>query len=122
MSRDYYKDLVKDSTAALLSLEDLSRRGKLDKSWFSIGIDVVSLYDSLKHEVVMEALDDAIESCRKDWSSDFKQWFKSLVKLSFDSAVLKNDDSWYEVVNGVPTGVQEESHRSTVVTWLFSTS
>ena len=31
-------------------------------------------------------------------------YFKSLIQLSFDSAVLKNDGQWYEVVNGVPTG------------------
>ena len=48
----------------------------------------------------MQALEDAMESCRPDWSQGFRCWFQ----LSFDSAVLKNGDPWYEVVNGVPTG------------------
>ena len=52
----------------------------------------------------MTAIDDAVVSCRPDWSEDFRCWFKSLIQLSFDSAVLKNDGQWYEVVNGVPTG------------------
>lgn len=104
LSRDYCIDLVKDSTAALMKLEDLGASGEVDDSWFSISIDIVSLYDSLRHELVMEALDDAMISCRPDWPLDLRCWIKSLVQLSFDSAVLKNDDQWYEVVNGVPTG------------------
>ena len=76
----------------------------MDDSWFSVSIDIVSLYDSLRHELVMLALEDAMESCRPDWSQDFRSWFKGLIQLSFDSAVLKNGDQWYEVVNGVPTG------------------
>ena len=45
-----------------------------------------------------------MDSCRQEWSADFRTWFKDLIKLSFDSAVLKNGNQWYEVVNGVPTG------------------
>ena len=104
LSRDYCKDLVKDSTAALLNLERLVECEKIEDSWKTLSVDVVSLYDSLRHELVLEAIDDAMECCRPDWSADFRQWIKHLVQLSFDAAVLKNQDSWYEVVNGVPTG------------------
>ena len=52
----------------------------------------------------MTALNDAMNTCRPDWSDHFRTWLKELVQLSFDSAVLKNEDQWYEVVNGVPTG------------------
>lgn len=104
LTRDYCVDLVRDSTAALMKLENLGASGEVDDSWFSISIDIVSLYDSLRHELVMEALDDAMDCCRPDWSEDFRTWIKSLIQLSFESAVLKNDDQWYEVVNGVPTG------------------
>ena len=104
LARDYCVDLVKDSTAALTKLEALSTTGEVDDSWFSVSIDIVSLYDSLRHELVMLALEDAMESCRPDWSQDSRCWFKGLIQLSFDSAVFKNGDQWYEVVNGVPTG------------------
>ena len=62
----------------------------MDDSWFSFSSDIVSLYDSLRHEVVMDGLDDTMDSCRQEWSADFRTWFKDLIKLSFDSAVLKN--------------------------------
>ena len=52
----------------------------------------------------MTAIDDAMGCWQPDWSEDFRCWFKSLIQLSFDSAVLKNGGQWYEVVNGVPTG------------------
>ena len=104
LAREYCADLVKDSTAALISLENMESLGIVDDSWFSFGIDIVSLYDSLLHKLVMDALYDAMECCRPDWNDDFRIWVKDMVKLSFDSAVLKNGDQWYEVVNGVPTG------------------
>ena len=87
-----------------MRLENLADSGEVNDTCFSISIDIVSLYDSLQHNLVMTAIDDAVVSCRPDWSEDFRSWFKSLIQLSFDSAVLKNDGQWYEVVNGVPTG------------------
>ena len=104
LARDYCTDLVKDSTAALQKLEVLAEAGEVNDTWFSISIDIVSLYDSLKHDLVLKAIEDAIDCCRPDWTPDFRTWFKKLIQLSFDSAVLKNCDQWYEVVNGVPTG------------------
>jgi len=104
LARDYCIDLVKDSTAALIKLEELAASGQVVDTWFSFSIDIVSLYDSLQHSLVMSALVDAMESCRPDWSEEFRTWLKGLIQLSFDSAVLKNADNWYEVVNGVPTG------------------
>ena len=104
LSRDYCTDLVRDSTAALLNLERLVEVDVVDDSWCTLSIDVVSLYDSLRHELVLEALSDAMETCRPDWTPEFRRWLMELVQHSFDSAVLKNKDSWYEVENGVPTG------------------
>ena len=35
---------------------------------------------------------------------EFRKWFKDLIALSFVSAVLKNEDKWFSVVDGIPTG------------------
>ena len=51
----------------------------------------------------MTAIGDAMSCCRPDWSEDFRCWLKFLIQLNFDSALLKNNGQWYEVVNGVPT-------------------
>ena len=80
---------MKDTTAALKSLDDLEKNHDVDDSWYSISIDIVSLYDSLKHELVIEAIDDAIDTCRQEWSPEFRKWFKDLIELSFVAAVLK---------------------------------
>ena len=72
LARDYCVDLVKDSTAALIRLENLAASGQVDDSWFSFNIDIVSLYDSLKHSLVMMALDDAMKCCRPDWFDEFR--------------------------------------------------
>jgi hypothetical protein len=104
LARDYAIDLVKDSTAALIKLEDFSEATKVDNSMLSFSIDVVSLYDSLNHKLVFEALDDAMEVCRPDWSPDFRKWVKDLLVASFKSAVVKFEDTWYAGVNGIPTG------------------
>ena len=105
LTKDYAGDLVKDTTDALRKLEEIGRSGVVShNNIFSFNLDVVSLYDSLSHDLVMDALDDAIETCRPDWTHDFIDWFKGMIKLSFDSAVVKFGEDWYEAVDGVPTG------------------
>ena len=97
---------MKDTTAALKSLDELEKNhDDVDDSWYSISIDIVSLYDSLKHELVIEAIDDAIDTCRQEWSPEFRKWFKDLIELSFVAAVLKNEDKWFSVENGIPLEV-----------------
>ena len=96
---------MKDSTAALMSLDALEKSGIISSNdLVSFGIDVVSLYDTLRHSLVMEALDDAISTCRPDWDESFCDWLKKSIDLSFEAALIKFEDSWYRVENGVPTG------------------
>ena len=105
LARDYAVDLVKDSTGALILLDDLEKSGKISSnSLHSFGIDVVSLYDSLQHSLVLNALDDAMSVCRPEWDNNFRTWLKDLVLLSFESAVIKFEDTWFKSENGVPTG------------------
>ena len=105
LARDYCSDLVRDSTEALCKLDSMEKSGLIkDDNYLSFSLDVVSLYDSLKHEVVLNALDDAIDTCRSDWSPEFRKWIKDMVILSFNSAVVQYDGNWYASVDGVPTG------------------
>ena len=52
----------------------------------------------------MEALDDAISTCRPDWDESFCDWLKKSIDLSFEAELIKFEDSWYRVEDGVPTG------------------
>ena len=92
LAKDYAKDLVQDSTAALMKLADLGESGSIvGNEMISFSLDVVALYDSLKHELVFEAIDDAVKTCRPDWDEQFCRWLKDMLRLSFDSAVVKFD-------------------------------
>ena len=62
------------------------------------------MYDSLNVELVLEAVDHAMNECRPDWSSQLKAWLKDLIKLSCKSGVVKSIDGWYISLQGLPTG------------------
>ena len=104
LCQDYAIDLVKDSSATLLKLEEMGSKGDMSDSTLAFGIDVVSLYDSIKFDLVRSALNDAMESCRPEWDDDFRKWLVDITLFSFESAVVKFQGRWYGVKEGVPTG------------------
>ena len=107
LSKDYCVDLIRDSTQALQILDDVENSGVVEtrSEWVSFGVDIVSLYDSLTHDLVLSALDDAITSCRQEWAPFFVRWLKDMVLLGFESAVLNSDNGdWYRLHRGIPTG------------------
>ena len=71
-----------------MKLDELEKSELIvDNNAISFGLDVVALYDSLSHDLVYRALDDAIEDCRPDWDDDFRRWFREMIVLSFDQVV-----------------------------------
>ena len=76
VQNEYCTDLVKDSTDALIRLN----------GWFPIAesqpfaLDVVALYDSINPSLAIEALDCALRQCRPQWSHEYLNWLKELVK------------------------------------------
>ncbi len=66
--------------------------------------DFKSLYDSIKPDLALEALEAAMNECRKEWSEEFKAWIIDLVKLSFKASVGQFESQWYRQKIGVPTG------------------
>ena len=75
LRKDYAEDLVKDSSEALLKLEKLETDGSLSDNTLAFCLNVVSLYDSLKFDLVKLALNDAMDSCRPEWDDDFCEFF-----------------------------------------------
>jgi hypothetical protein len=101
---DYAVDLVKDSTEALLKLEDLEKRKIVSDDVLAFSLDVVSLYESLKFDVVRMALNDAMDCCRPEWDSEFRDWLIDMVIESFKCAVVNFQGDWYGVEELIPTG------------------
>ena len=104
LCKDYASDLVKDSTEALLKLDELQLKNVISDETLAFGLDVVSLYDSLKFDVVCMALNDAMDSCRPSWSDKFRSWLIDMVISGFESAVVNFRGEWFGVEEGVPTG------------------
>ena len=66
--------------------------------------DFKSLYDNLKPDLVKEALQHAMQTCRPGWNANKRKWIMDLVDLSLRSSVGKFKENWYIQKNGVPTG------------------
>ena len=66
--------------------------------------DFKSLYDSLNPDLVKEALQHAMQTCRPAWSESKRKWILDLVDLSLRASVGKFQGNWYIQKNGVPTG------------------
>ena len=105
LETDYCNDLVKDTNASLKWLEDMNGRTKHLKRKFSpFTFDFKSLYDSLEPPLVLKALRAAMDTCRSNWSRDFKDWIIDLVQLSIDASIEEFDGKFYKQKNGLPTG------------------
>jgi hypothetical protein len=106
LEKEYCQDLLTDTTDALIWLDNVNETSpKFDKRQFkAFTFDFKALYDSLSPALVLEALDDAITTCRPDWPSDLKTWVLALVHHSLKCSIGVFEDHWYEQVNGVPTG------------------
>lgn len=65
---------------------------------------MILLYDSLSIELVLNAVDHAMEKCCPDWSDSLRSWIKNLIELSCQSGVVKSNIEWFVSKIGIPTG------------------
>ena len=106
LEKDYCKDLLTDTTDALIWLDNINatHNPNIKKSYKSYTFDYKALYDSLKPDLVVEALQEAMSECRPDWTPEFSAWIVDLVNLSLQASVGIFEGTWYRQKNGVPTG------------------
>ena len=106
LEKDFCEDLLIDSNDALLWLDStddiIDHNVKIQSRAFTF--DYKSLYDSLSPELVIEALEVAMEEAREDWTDDLKRWIVDLAKMSLKSSVGQFEDNFYRQRNGIPTG------------------
>ena len=105
LARDYSKDMLKDTNDALMWLEEMEKKSKNSTRVFKpFTFDFDSLYDRLRPEVVIEAVEDAMKSCRADWSKGFMDWMVEVIKLSMKSAFGEFKGIFFKAKGGIPTG------------------
>ena len=105
LARDYSKDMLKDTNDALKWLEEMEKKSKKAKKSFTpFTFDFDSLYDRLDPDLVVKALEDAMESCRAHWSKGFMEWMIKVIRLSMESAFGEFKGRFFRAVGGIPTG------------------
>ena len=106
LEKDFCKDLLTDTTDALRWLENINaNQDKAQKKKYcSFTYDFKALYDSLTPSIVMEALYNAMRTCREEWSEEFCEWLLSLVELSLQSSCGVYDGNWFIQLLGIATG------------------
>ena len=104
LEKDYCKDLLTDSTDALRWLENCNETETGKQVLRAFTYDFKALYDSLKPDLVKEALRHAMNTTRSMWSSALRDWLVDLVDISLRSSIGCFEDNWYVQKNGVPTG------------------
>ena len=106
LEQDFCQDLLIDTNDALLWLESTDELldHNLKRQLRPFTFDFKSLYDSLDPDLVIEALEAALEELRPDWSDELKRWIINLVKLSLKSSVGQFGEHFYRQKNGVATG------------------
>ena len=106
LEQNYCGDLLKDTNNALSWLDEVNTKYTTQekKKMKAFTFDFKSLYDNLKPELVKEAVQHAMQSCRPGWSTQKKKWILDLIDLSLRASIGKFKDNWYIQKNGVPTG------------------
>ena len=106
LEKDYCKDLLVDTADALRWLDkvDQELNPETKKTMNCFTFDFKALYDSLKPDLVKEAIKHAMDECRPEWSDGLKSWIISLIEFSLKASVAKYDNTWWRQKNGIPTG------------------
>ena len=96
---------MKDSIETHIWLEELNCSAKNSRTHYNpFTFDFESLYDSLSKDLILEALQNAMETCCPTWSEEFKTWLKDLVLLSINSAIGEYKGTFFKPKDGCPTG------------------
>ena len=85
------KTPLKDADIIFMAGRNFSNRDNPD--WYNLSIDVVSLYDSLHHNIILEALRNAFAERLPDWAHGITSWLIDLIIHTCDYTVLKSGNS-----------------------------
>ena len=100
LARDYCRDMVKDTTEFLRNVDG----PKEEFHGYSVAIDVVSLYDNIRRDLIMEGVTEAISHCRPGWPGNFVVWLIDMINFALEATYAKFEDDWYKMENCLPTG------------------
>ena len=112
-----YNELIRDSTDFLIELKKMedcgiSRRMKL------IGtLDVDALYPSIKPDLAVEALTDALISVTA-FSNEEVNMIVELAQYCIKHSVVHYRGKWFKLLHGIPTGGPESGSIANIVVYF----
>ena len=112
---DYCKvEVLKDSTDFLVELSEMEKAGHTERMKFIGTLDVDALYPSIRLELAIAALRNALDTVTK-YTEAQKDMIISLVKLCIENSVIHYRGSWYRSILGLPTGGPESGSCANIV-------
>ena len=112
---DYCKgEVLKDSTDFLVELNEMEKAGHTERMKFIGTLDVDALYPSIRLELAIAALRNALDTVTK-YTEAQKDMIISLVKLCIENSVIHYRGSWYRSILGLPTGGPESGSCANIV-------
>ena len=100
------QDLLKDTNDALILLDSVNEKytPAEKKCLKSFTFDFKSLYDNLKPELVIQAVETAVIECRRHWIKSKREWILTLIDISLCASIGKFKDNFYRQKKGVFIG------------------
>ena len=109
-------ELIKDSTDFLIELKKMEQNGTSRMK--SIGtLDVDALYPSIRVELAIQALHDAL-SCVTGYSPEQVQMILKLARICLENSMVHYRGQWYKSKQGIPTGGPESSGIANIVVYF----
>ena len=107
-------EIVKDSTEFIKELRRLENEG-ISKNMCLIGtLDVDALYPSIRKDLALEALHDALSTVTK-YPPEEIDMILELARICMENSVVHYRGSWYAVLVGIPTGGPESGSIANIV-------
>ena len=107
-------EIIKDSTDFLTELKKMEENGVSRRMKLIGTLDVDALYPSIRVELAIQALQDALSSVT-GFSSDQVQMILGLARLCLENSVVHYRGTWYKSKEGIPTGGPESSGIANIV-------
>ena len=113
-------EVVKDSTDFIKELMRMEKSG-VSKSMNLIGtLDVVALYPSIRLDIALEALEDALNRTTI-YSNDQVKMILCMARICIENSVIHYRGKWYCSKRGIPTGGPESGSIANIVVFFVLT-
>ena len=111
-----HNEVVRDSTDFLKELKKCEVSGEAQKMKLIGTLDVDALYPSIRLDIAIKALRDALNTVTS-FSSEQIEMIIYLANLCITNSVVHYRGAWYKILEGIPTGGPESGSIANIVVY-----